>query len=1236
VGTNLIEASAGTGKTYAIATLYVRSLLETKARVENILVVTYTRAATAELRDRIRRRIEQTREALRLGKTSDEGLQKLVDARMKTGDIAKDRKRLTLALRSFDQASIFTIHGFCQRVLQETAFESGTAFESEFEADDKTLAAEIADDFWAREMFAIDATRFAYYQAQGLTPAPLRKLAQDIIGNPDLGVLPEANATNETKDPADDEAMTRFEASFQRACSHWQDHRDEIVELLIASPQLNKRSYKPAQISEKYAPAIDQLLAPEAPGLVADDHALHKLSTEGLAPLKGTNKGKEPPVHDFFALASTLIADSAAVASAFEAEIMALRLRLVDYVRCESIVRKNAQSTLSFDDLLLQLRTALRKPQQGHDFAENIAASYPIALIDEFQDTDPVQYEIFRRIYYRDDGGTQDRALFLIGDPKQAIYGFRGADLFTYFRARSDAGEQCHTLATNYRSSPAMVDATNAILSSPKDTFLFEELQFSPVAHAPSAENLLDDPTTDSAALEILLLDRKRSDGSDGTQRTKPGVPKPISKERAEPRCARRIAGEIVRLLRSDATIEVEGDSLKERRAVAPGDIAVLVRKNKQALLVQEALARLDVPSVLESDSSVFLTSDAVALGRVLQAIAHPSDRNAIRAALASDILGRNGNEIAALATDEDGWEQACFAFRGWHETWAKRGFYQAFSQMMSEADVASRLLSRPDGERRMTNLGQLAELLQERALLAAAGPQVLCAWLETMRVDTEARNAVGEAAQLRLETDAAAVKVVTVHKSKGLEYGIVFCPFLWEGQPTRINRQRGVRFHDESDGNHLKIDLGSDDIALHRGQASRESLAEDLRLVYVALTRAKHRCSVVCGPIASVGSSALAYLLFRNDALPTDWEALQKFAKSIETLEDSDFADRLQRHVRDGIAVRPLLEYEGEAYQQAHDNSAALASQQCHRSLSTAWRTSSFSGLTRNAEADHDHDAGVDITLGSLGDEDMGEVITMETVPAGAHPGQMLHDIFERMDFATALQEERPSEDLATVVGESLEKFGFDASRWEPTITRALGEVLGTSLNTQDSATDFRLADIPRANRLDELEFHIPIRHGDDQFRASALADALAEREASPWAPSYLDMVRNLGFRPLSGFLKGFMDLVFVHEGRWYLVDYKSNKLGTRHGDYSPESMARSMSDHHYTLQYHIYLVALDRYLRLRLPGYAYEQDFGGVFYLFIRGMHPDAPVGNGVFFDRPSATDIERLHRAFEGETV
>lgn len=1212
-GTHLIEASAGTGKTYAIATLYLRCLLESQLSVDQVLVVTYTRAATAELRERIRARIREAIAALKAGGSKDTTLNTIVAARLAQGSIDTDCKRLTLALRSFDQASISTIHGFCQRILQSRSFESGAAFDTEFETDAGLLINEIAEDFWAREVHDVSKAFFAYLQDTGFNLDSVHSLCKRVMGNSDLEVLPHKAPTAQ----ASDTLLQSWQESFTKARTIWRRDRGQIIEVL-STDALNQGRYKRAAIATRFATDVDSLFHTAEACPIPDENRILKLTPDALA--KGTKKKHQTPTHDFFEAAAAFVAANEEVQGVFAEQRMALYLKLVDYARSEAQKRKLAAATMSFDDLLLGLRTALRG-KQGEALAETIRDQYRVALIDEFQDTDPVQYEVFRRIYIPKTSSNEGHGLFLIGDPKQAIYGFRGADLFTYFAARAQAAEGTHTLDTNWRSDPRSVQAVNALFGAANDPFLFEDLQFSPVQASPKATDRLTEGQAPGAALEILFLERKSCTGEDTTQYTTTGDAKTMSKTPARRLCQERVAQEILSLLIGDARIEGE--------AVQPSDIAVLVRQNSQARAMQAALRDCGIPSVLEGDASVFESTEAAEVERILAAMIEPGDRSAVKAALATSIFGYTGNDLHRLQDNEDEWDDILASFRSWNKSFFERGFIQAFSQLLRDREVGKRLLSVVGGQRKMTNINQLAELLQNHVVDSGAGPQILHAWLSNIRTDRASQLTLGDSAQMRLETDADAVKLVTVHKSKGLEYPIVFCPFAWDGKLQRGDDTTWVRFHDEDDDNKLKLDIGSEEQDLHGKQSAREALAEDLRLLYVAMTRARHRTVVVCGGITDFGRSGLAYLLMRLDDQETDSESLGDFAKLLAHEDDEGLLALLQDRIdaaKEAISLRPLQHQELPSYQPQEGQARTLQSRQAKHRIQRHWRSSSFTGLTSQASrhelSDHqpDHDADSDDSR-TLVDQSDAPVVLAD-FPRGAHPGQMMHAVFEHLDFHQASQLS-----IDNQVKLSLSEFGFDVDRYQPTLSQSCAEVLRTDLGS-----GFCLADVPKSQRLDELEFSLPVRESRGLLNSAMLAACLEERSDPPWSSGYLETVRGLGFIPLSGFLKGFMDLVFVHEERWYLVDYKSNFLGQHSGNYQATHLADSMAEHHYFLQYHIYLVALNRYLRLRLPEYDYETHFGGVRYLYLRGMAPSTGAGRGVFSDRPTKAEMHSLNGLFD----
>jgi exodeoxyribonuclease V beta subunit len=1111
VGTTLIEASAGTGKTHTITTLYARLLLEAGLGVEQILVVTYTNAATAELRARIRSRLHALVSAFDGKPIGDDDLARLVDKRRDSGCTEADRARLLAALHGFDQSAIFTIHSFCQRMLQEHAFESGVSFDVDFLSDQRALLDQIVRDFWIRELHNASPAFVAYVRTKKECLQQLERLAAVVDTYPDLQIVSSA-------DQSDDELHSRW---------------------------------------------------------------------------------------------------------------LRLQLDCAEYVRHELRHRKDIGHQQSFNDLLQRLAEALRR-DGGEVLAERIRKRLRAALIDEFQDTDPLQYEIFRRIFHEAPGA----ALFLIGDPKQAIYAFRGADVFAYLAAKRDAAG-VHTLRTNWRSDPSLVQAINTLFTR-NAPFVLADIPFLPAHAQPAASDQLTATggAANNAPFEILFVRRWGQEGKQGA----------LTKGWADQALAALVASEIVRFVSAGALIG--------NRAVAFADIAVLCRTNDQAIRMQEALRTLGVPGVLQTEASVFKTAEAQEVGRMLWAMAEPTDLMAVRAAMATTLLGQTAEDLWRLQSDERAWDDWLRRFQDWNQTWLKRGFVAAFRRLLEMQEVIPRLLGLVDGERRLTNVLQLMELLHSATIEEHLGPAALAHWLTQMGHDEETRSLwVGEAAQIRLESDDAAVKLVTIHKSKGLQYPIVYCPYLWDGKLLHPNDNNALRFHDPDDNNQLKLDLGSHDFQAHKKLAEREALAENLRLLYVALTRAQHRCSIVWGPFGAAPDSALGYLLHREpDAVdPVDGTVrrIKGFNKQRDDAGMRADLEQLAASACGGIAVRDLPRESGELGSVDAAPSIDLACRVAQRRLGLTWRTASFSSLIRSASTlsqpaqegvDHDATADTPESVPAAG----GELIVLHDFPAGTRSGQVLHGIFEQLDFRVA-----DAASLRQQVAAALDSGGIEA-RWAEPVSRAIGDVLATPLDD----TGLRLRDVPKEKRLNELEFLFPVALGEQQvaggenqlglwqtpqqavpFTPKRLAHVFATHARLPFAAEYANRLAQLDFNALAGFLKGYIDLIFEHDGRWYVVDYKSNRLGPTAAAYAPERLALAMTAHHYVLQYHLYAVALHRHLTARLPGYDYNRHFGGVFYLFVRGMAPGHPRSNGIFHDRPPRRLIERLSESVDG---
>ncbi len=1179
-GRNLIEASAGTGKTYTIAGLYLRLILEKGLRVDQILVVTFTEAATEELRDRIRRRLRSALDAFFQGASDDTLLATLIGH---SKNVERDAERLRDALACFDEAAIFTIHGFCQRTLQEKAFESGSLFDTELVTDQTELMREIVDDFWRIHFFQVSGEWLNWAQSRGATPEDLRTFAKRAGKISELRVLPQTEARDDAR------FLAEARQSFAEAASAWGRDRAQVVELLCQSPALNQRTYN-AESIPAWAAAFDAYFS--AAQLLPLPEKLEKLTTAALA--KGAKKGQVPPEHPFFTVIDSLVGDLDALQQAWHDRLLALKRELVATLRRELPLRKGRQNVRAFDDLLLDLRRAL-EGEGGDHLARELRLRFPAALIDEFQDTDPVQYAIFRTIY-----PDASSLLFLIGDPKQAIYSFRGADVFAYLAAARQI-EQRSTLGTNWRSDGPLVEAVNHLFDAHPQPFLLENISFSPVRPARGREqsSLVSVDGPDQAPFHLWFMPRESDE-------------KRISGERATPILVEAVASEIVRLLAA-----ADRDRLRiDNRALGPGDIAVLVRKNSQAIAMQQALRARGVPSVLYSTENLFLSPEIDELHRILAAVADPANDGLLRTALTTEMLGLSGEDLERAAADEERWDAWVERFSTYHEIWARRGFVVMANSLLAREKVRQRLLGYGDGERRLTNLLHSIEVLHQAALEHRFGMEGLLAWTADQIAERPARDEY----QMRLETDQDAVKLVTIHRSKGLEYPIVFCPFGWGHSRTR--KGEPVQYHDAQDGQ-ATLHLAPDEEETAKTRAERELLAENLRLLYVALTRARNRCYLVWGGFNQSETSAPAYLFHGEEG---EMSSLDLLAERVKQLDDAALRADLQELVAGSagrIQVSDLPAAGDECWTPAVGE---LPVPDCRRfpgRIPIDWKIASFSSLVaaRGGAVDlpdrdqlmlatqlQESDAAA--APGTAGDDIL-------HFPRGARAGSCLHEIFENLDFRQA-----GGPEARELVRRKLRLFGFE-DKWEDAVHAMVRRVVSADLVGDFGAV--RLAALDPAARLPELEFHFPA----ERISAAGLRTIFARNEGAAAGPLF----GSDETLPVRGFVKGFVDLVFRHDGRYYLLDWKSNYLGGRRTDYRSETLRQAMVRDDYLLQYHLYAVALHRLLRARLPGYDHRRHFGGVFYLFLRGIAVGEEEGTGIYYDRPAERLLAELDAFLHG---
>ncbi|MFP3869616.1 MAG: exodeoxyribonuclease V subunit beta [Syntrophobacteria bacterium] len=1181
-GTNLIEASAGTGKTYTITGLFLRLLLEKDLAVEQILVVTFTEAATGELQARIRGRLRDAIEALSRGGSEDEFLDELV--RRQT-DRANALRRLREALQAFDLAAVFTIHGFCRRMLYEKAFESSSLFDTELVTDQEHLKREIVEDFWRRSLYKASPLFVSYAVSEKFSPADLLSLLGTKFTQPHVHVIPQLDRPDSSSEEK------YYEACFNEVRKCWQQARAEVKDILINHQGLNRNTYRKGDVP-LWIHSMDEFLASggNSPTFFK---GFDKFTSSAIQ--RATKKDCAPPAHPFFECCEDLQKAQEELVRVFEQRLLGLKAELFDYVRNELARRKKERNLQSFDDLLTNLQSAL-EAEGGDELARAVRSKFRAALIDEFQDTDPVQYAIFRKIFTG-----EEAILFLIGDPKQAIYGFRGADVFTYMEAARQV-ERRYTLGENWRSQSDLTRAINTIFAGGDHTFIYDDIPFQRAEPANRQDlETLHINRKPQQPLQLWFLDANK--GSPG---------KATTKQQARELIPGAVAAEISRLLSPGSK------TFLGKRPLRASDIAVLVRRNAEARLMQQALSCLNIPSVLYSAGNLFDSHEAREMERVLAGIAEAHNERLVKAALATDMMGIKGEELDRFLADEAGWEEWLVRFREYHELWNERGFIVMFRRVLSGSMILPRLMVFPDGERRTTNLLHLAEVLHQAEVERRLGPPGLVKWLAEQRDSSTARL---EEHQLRLESDEKAVKLVTVHKSKGLEYPVVFCPFTWDGSRLRSAKEPFI-FHDEEKDMRLTLDLGSPEMDRNRVFAEKELLAENLRLLYVALTRAKNRCYLVWGKFNEGETSAPAYL-FHRPLSEKQQSPVDGIAKRFTALGDEDVFRELagvQERAKGTIGLCRMPTEAGYEYSPSPGEMVRLVPRKFSGKIDRQWRISSFSALVSGKphmaeESDRDEvilpDSFEAVEEATAGEEPSG----IFSFPRGRKAGTFLHAVLENLDFS-----QKNTVSTRKLVSDKLREYGLELA-WRETVCDTIDKVLSTPL--EPGRSGFTLSRVENRCRLNELEFYFPLK----PITPKRLKSIFAQGTAGGFREDFPEHIERLDFSPVQGFMKGFIDCVFEFEGRFHLVDWKSNFLGCRVDDYGQDELAAVMEKEFYVLQYHIYTVALDQYLRARLPGYDYGSHFGGVYYIFLRGVDPARGPDYGIYRDRPPEDLIQAL---------
>lgn len=1218
-GMRLIEASAGTGKTYTIASLFIRLLLghgkesthqadqqtahQTPLTVDKILVVTFTEAATAELRARIRERIISVRLDFMKGQSSDLFIQTLIT---QSNDLAIDIRLLRFAELQMDEAAIYTIHGFCQRMLMQNAFESGSLFQQNLLEDDSQLLLQATNDFWRRHFYDLSTPLtelvFSYWQH----PDQLKNELRNWLSRHDLQFIPHIDNFD---------FKAKYENSLaiiEKLKNDWLASEVDYLDI-ISHSDVSKRSYTKKNLPKWLKEVSDwAFLANSSLDLPKN---LIKFSQKTLD--EKTAKGATP-THAIFDDIEKILELDLSIKNT-------ILVKATEWVRADLQKSKHNQSLLGFDDLLLRLDNALQNSPENH-LAKQIRNSYPIALIDEFQDTDPVQYRIFQTIYSTQESCDESEpiesadllispvssrspelynsellyssGLFMIGDPKQAIYSFRGADIFTYMKARQNVTAH-YSLDFNYRSSPEMIDAVNNFFNFCPAPFVYEnDIPFLPV-QAPTIKRKklvvknFDDPT--QTALQFIHpVGGENADGF---------------KQSITIACVNEIKNILILSQQGKAYLESPSG---EQKAIGANDIAILVRTGKEAALIRKALLDENINSVyLSLKESVYAMPLAKDLLFILKACLNPEDERLLRNAIGCKLFALSPVQVHELLFDTKMWEQKIAQFFEYQALWNRSGVLVMLHKLFNEQGINRQLLKDAKGERLLTDLLHLGELLQKNSAEHDGG-FALMRWFAEQVSQVNGDNS--EQKQ-RLESEKDLIQVSTLHKSKGLEYDIVFMPFTGLHQ-----KARDCLYHDPDQDFKLFYDLKNS--SKHFLLTEKEQLAENLRLLYVGLTRSVYRCyigisSYKTGRVKNspLAKSALGYICLQTgkDLLAGDTAGLnshlEKMCKSSNNISvrTTPITNELPYIVEQGdVALHPPAKFLGK--------------------IERNWWISSYSSLSRFHTSSNHSVATLDVK--SIDNENVDFVpIDLEpkktpfSFPRGAKHGSFLHLLFELIDFQN--QDETL---LSTVIAEQLQRHLYnDVETWTPILSHWFEQLLAFPLmdaSTGAIAEKLSLNQLKPSAKKVEMQFFIDMKplHSYQVNKLLKQYDPLSLRAGE------------LKFQLVQGFLKGFIDLTFEFEGKYYVLDYKSNYLGDDLEDYNQTNIENMMIEHRYDFQYQLYTLALHRLLRSRLPDYDYEQHVGGVLYTFIRGMQDNKNYG--VYFNKPDFSLIDGLDKLFNGE--
>lgn len=1191
-GRQWIEASAGTGKTFTLSLLVLRLLLEREIPLPNILAVTFTKAATQELKIKIRDRIKSAQEILKSGANDSSATAILLQSLLQEKPEMHLMRLLETASQDCDHASIFTIHGFCSRVLADHALSAGqvlqppTLLTSTIEFNKK-----IALDIW-RE-YSPDRELMRSLVKLWSTPELLARQCDALLQAENLlPNLPESLPSNFD--------MSALHRHLRQA---YESHTTEAKDLLgnAARAGILHKSHMSLSIIDSAFARLDGWYLLDDPRPFEDPDFLRLSASHIAAKVGKANKDKTPtsPLFEAISLWYEGYEQMLAVDVARDIECLHhVRDRLK--VRRQELTQRLQH--YSYDDLIHQVVLGL-EGDSGAALCEALRAHYPVALVDEFQDTDSQQWKIFSTLYPE---SLPQNPLYLIGDPKQAIYGFRGGDVHAYLAAKQETTSHWD-LPENFRSRPSVLSAVETLFDQGGESaFREHDIRFYPVQAGGAVQEsdfLWNEAPAPAMQLALLpeYIDPKKNAAS--------ALPAGKTRVLATQVCVEKIHEVLVAGQQNIARLKDKATG--NMRGVQARDVAVLVNKNAEALQIQKALSACGIASVISSQENLFATLEAREILILLDALIKHQDSSRWRGVLSTVLLGYKAEQILQLDADVFAATKSADLAVQYRELWFKQGALSLLTQVCAAA--APRILQLDDGERRLSNYLQLAETLQQASTLNF-GPEQCLHWLGRAMQE----SSVDEENMLRLDSDQKRVKILTLHKSKGLEFPLVFMPFANVGKAAKSAAGLSLlNYHEQHRRISHAMVYGDTNKELEesiKSRAAEEAMAEQIRLLYVGLTRAQYYCWVCCGQVNQANTSGLSSLLFRN------------VKDEVKTPSRAEFAVRLQEisQANSHIVIdeltdqkKPLPRFRQDIVVTLHPLAAPS------RSLQQDWRVLSFSQLTHGS---HYHgpsvSAAADETeltnhLASVSDE------IFDKRFAGVGFGNALHQALENADVLAWREHGDPSSpppSQTLILQQALKRHGYQEDELIPGLAHLSPLVFNTLHAVLPEGV--RLCDLPEHARLNEMEFHFSLRACDSQDLLALLKkhDILTERSEFAF------------LRQLDGLMTGKIDLIYQHGHRFYICDYKSNRLS----DYDVDHCGQAMRDSEYDFQALIYTLALHRWCKFRLQSaYDYEKHIGGIRYLFCRGLKADIACDEGMVamrFDQGLIEALETLLHPLE----